>query len=43
MSDERTGKIEVTSRVPLDDAEDLSRHYTPGVADLAERVGEDPE
>ena len=39
MSDERTGKIEVTSRVPLDDAEDLSRHYTPGVAALAAAPG----
>ncbi|HEX4723924.1 MAG TPA: malic enzyme-like NAD(P)-binding protein [Pseudonocardiaceae bacterium] len=35
------GKIETALRVGLDDADDLSRHYTPGVADVARRVAED--
>lgn len=37
----RNGKIKVLSSVRLDNAEDLSPHYTPGVAQLAERVGRD--
>ncbi|MYW93919.1 NADP-dependent malic enzyme [Amycolatopsis rubida] len=36
------GKIQVTTRVRLDDAGDLAEHYTPGVAELAKRVAEDP-
>jgi malate dehydrogenase (oxaloacetate-decarboxylating) len=36
------GKIQVTPLVRLDGAEDLARHYTPGVAELAERVADDP-
>ncbi|WP_238605584.1 hypothetical protein [Amycolatopsis sp. Poz14] len=36
------GKIQVTTRVRLDDADDLAEHYTPGVAELAKRVAEDP-
>jgi malic enzyme len=30
----RNGKIEIVGRVRLQDAEDLARHYTPGVAEL---------
>ncbi|MFD2470387.1 NAD(P)-dependent malic enzyme [Amycolatopsis silviterrae] len=36
------GKIQVTTRVRLDDADDLAEHYTPGVAKLAKRVADDP-
>ncbi|HVV11378.1 NAD(P)-dependent malic enzyme [Amycolatopsis sp.] len=37
------GKIETALRVELEDAGDLSEHYTPGVAEVAKRVAEDPE
>jgi malate dehydrogenase (oxaloacetate-decarboxylating) len=40
---QRNGKIEIVSRVRLEDAEDLARHYTPGVAELAEQVGREPD
>ena len=36
------GKVEVVARVELSDADDLAKHYTPGVAELAERVADDP-
>jgi malate dehydrogenase (oxaloacetate-decarboxylating) len=36
------GKVEVTTRVTLDTPEDLAEHYTPGVADQAKRVVDDP-
>jgi malate dehydrogenase (oxaloacetate-decarboxylating) len=36
------GKVEVATRVELNDADDLAEHYTPGVAELAKRVAEDP-
>src|SRR5437764_4357332 len=36
------GKIQVTPLVEVDDEDDLARHYTPGVADLAKRIGDDP-
>ncbi|MDX6584718.1 MAG: hypothetical protein QOI10_3902 [Solirubrobacterales bacterium] len=38
----RNGKIEIVGRVRLQDAEDLARHYTPGVAELAEQAGREP-
>ncbi|GAB3167098.1 hypothetical protein GCM10027258_92080 [Amycolatopsis stemonae] len=36
------GKIEVATRVALDNADDLAEHYTPGVAEQAKRVAGDP-
>lgn len=36
------GKIQTWSTVPLDTAEDLAKHYTPGVAEAAKRVAADP-
>ncbi|MEV4151036.1 malic enzyme-like NAD(P)-binding protein [Amycolatopsis sp. NPDC049691] len=36
------GKVEVAARVALDTPGDLAEHYTPGVADQAKRVGDDP-
>ncbi|WP_318306724.1 NAD(P)-dependent malic enzyme [Amycolatopsis solani] len=36
------GKVEVAVRVALDTPEDLAEHYTPGVADQAEQVADDP-
>ncbi|MEU4672352.1 malic enzyme-like NAD(P)-binding protein [Amycolatopsis sp. NPDC023774] len=36
------GKVEISARVRLDAPEDLAREYTPGVAEVAERVAEDP-
>nr|WP_086859831.1 malic enzyme-like NAD(P)-binding protein [Amycolatopsis lexingtonensis] len=36
------GKVEVATRVALETPEDLAEHYTPGVADQAKRVADDP-
>jgi malate dehydrogenase (oxaloacetate-decarboxylating) len=36
------GKIEVTTRVSLDTPDDLAEHYTPGVAEQAKRISDDP-
>ena len=36
------GKMEVRSRVPLNDRADLSLAYTPGVARVCEAIAEDP-
>jgi malic enzyme len=36
------GKVEVATRVALDTPDDLAEHYTPGVADQATRVADDP-
>ena len=36
------GKIEVTTRVTLDTPDDLAEHYTPGVAEQAKRIADDP-
>ena len=38
----RGGKIETALRIPLRDREDLSRAYTPGVADVCLAIAEDP-
>ena len=38
----RGGKIETGLRVPLRDRDDLSRAYTPGVADVCLAIAEDP-
>jgi len=37
------GKIEVTSRSPVNTKEDLTLAYTPGVADASRKIVEDPE
>src|SRR5690554_509899 len=39
----RGGKLEVASRVPLEDRADLARAYTPGVAAVCEAIHEDLE
>jgi malate dehydrogenase (oxaloacetate-decarboxylating) len=36
------GKIEVVAKVPLDTREDLSRAYTPGVAEVCREIARDP-
>ena len=36
------GKIEVTSKVPLRNRDDLSRAYTPGVARVCQAIAEEP-
>ena len=36
------GKIGTRAQVPLDTPEQLAEHYTPGVAEVAERVAADP-
>ncbi len=36
------GKLEVASKVPLKTREDLSRAYTPGVAQVCIEIGKDP-
>ncbi|HEV2890641.1 MAG TPA: NADP-dependent malic enzyme [Frankiaceae bacterium] len=38
----RGGKIETGLRIPLRDRDDLSRAYTPGVADVCLAIAEDP-
>lgn len=37
------GKLEVTSRVPIKNRDDLSMAYTPGVARVCKAIFEDPE
>ena len=37
------GKIEITSRVELKDAEDLAVYYTPGVATPCLAIKDDPD
>lgn len=39
----RGGKIEVAARVPVDNADDLSIVYTPGVASLCNKIKADPD
>ena len=39
----RGGKMEVAATVPLRDADDLSKSYTPGVARVCEAIVADPE
>jgi malate dehydrogenase (oxaloacetate-decarboxylating) len=39
----RGGKIETGLRVPLRDRDDLSRAYTPGVADVCLAIADDPD
>ncbi|MBU1019321.1 MAG: NADP-dependent malic enzyme [Patescibacteria group bacterium] len=37
------GKIEISSKVPLEGMDDLSAYYTPGVAEPCRRIANDPE
>lgn len=37
------GKLEITTRAPLESAEDLSLAYTPGVAEPCKKIAEDPD
>ncbi|MDN5852219.1 MAG: NADP-dependent malic enzyme [Actinomycetia bacterium] len=39
----RGGKMEISRTVPLDDADDLSLAYTPGVARVCEAIASEPE
>lgn len=39
---EHHGKIEIMSKVPLETREDLSRAYTPGVAEVCRAISHDP-
>lgn len=43
MHEEKQGKIEVISRVPVADRDDLSVAYTPGVAEPCRKIHEDKE
>jgi malate dehydrogenase (oxaloacetate-decarboxylating) len=36
------GKIGLAVKVPMDDKDDLSRAYTPGVAEISREIGNDP-
>ena len=37
------GKLEIKSKVPLNDRDDLSRAYSPGVAEISRVIGEDKD
>ncbi len=37
------GKIELSTKVPMNDRDDLSRAYTPGVAEVCKEIAKDPE
>jgi malate dehydrogenase (oxaloacetate-decarboxylating) len=39
----RGGKLEISSRVPLNTRDDLSMAYTPGVARVCREIADDPE
>lgn len=43
LHEENKGKIEVISKVPLQNREDLSTAYTPGVAEPCRRIHANPE
>lgn len=36
------GKIETAVKVPMNDRHDLSRAYTPGIAEISREIGKDP-
>lgn len=42
LHEKNHGKLEVVSKVPLDNKEDLSLSYTPGVAGVCELIAQDP-
>jgi malate dehydrogenase (oxaloacetate-decarboxylating) len=37
------GKIELATKVPMNDKDDLSRAYTPGVAEVCKEIAKDPQ
>lgn len=39
---EHRGKIETAVKVPMENKDDLSRSYTPGVAEISREIGRDP-
>lgn len=39
---EHHGKIELAVKVPMNDRDDLSRAYTPGIAEISREIGRDP-
>lgn len=43
LHDDSPGKISVEGTVPLDNEDDLSRAYTPGVAEEVEAIAENPD
>lgn len=43
LHEEKQGKIEVVSKVPVNNKEDLSLAYTPGVAEPCRKIAEDKE
>ncbi len=43
LHEEKKGKIEVVSKVPLKNRDDLSTAYTPGVAQPCKEIAKDPE
>lgn len=43
LHEEKLGKIEVISKVPVETRDDLSLAYTPGVAEPCRRIHENPE
>lgn len=42
LHEQKRGKIEVTSKVPLESRDDLSLAYTPGVAEPCRQIHKDP-
>lgn len=43
LHEEHQGKLEVASKVPLENSEDLSKAYTPGVAEPCRKIAQNPE
>lgn len=43
LHEEWQGKLEVTSKVPVNTKEDLALAYTPGVAEPCREIARDPE
>lgn len=43
LHEKHHGKIEITSKVPLESKEDLSTAYTPGVAEPCRKIAQTPE
>lgn len=43
LHEEHTGKLSITTKVPCENAKDLSLAYTPGVAEPCRKIAEDKE
>lgn len=43
LHEKHRGKIEVTSKIPIETREDLSTAYTPGVAEPCRKIAQDPQ